>query len=106
MNVTRNVILDLLPLYVADEVSEDTRALIEDYLETDPDLAKVAEETAAMDKPEAIPVPLSREDKMEAYEEARRQLFHRTLIWASVIAFTVLSFLALALLAYFMLVSS
>jgi len=106
MNITRNVILDLLPLYVAGEVSADTRALVEEYLETDPDLARVAEETAAMDKTEAIPVALSREDQMKAYEEAKRLLFRRTLIWASVIAFTVLSFLALALLAYFMLVSS
>ena len=34
--VTRGVILDLLPLYLADEVSTDTRRLVECYLETDP----------------------------------------------------------------------
>ncbi|GAH31500.1 unnamed protein product, partial [marine sediment metagenome] len=45
MKITRNVILDLLPLYLADEVSEDTRALIEKYLKTDPQLAKVAKQS-------------------------------------------------------------
>jgi len=106
MKITRDVILDLLPLYVADEVSADTRDLVEAYLETDPDLARIAEETAAMDVQKEIPVPLSKEDRMEAYEEAKRLLFHRTLIWAGVIAFIVLSFLGLAFLAYMMLVSS
>jgi hypothetical protein len=39
MEITRNVILDLLPLYLADEVSDDTRLLVEKYLETNPELA-------------------------------------------------------------------
>jgi hypothetical protein len=40
MNVTREVILDLLPVYAAGEASEDTRALIEEYLQQDPELAR------------------------------------------------------------------
>jgi len=43
MEITREVILDLMPLYVADEVSEDTRKLVEAYLETDEDLKHLAE---------------------------------------------------------------
>jgi len=39
MNVTREVILDLLPLYLAGDVSPATRALVEEYLKQDPDLA-------------------------------------------------------------------
>lgn len=42
MKVTREVIYDLLPLYFAGEVSADTRALIEEFLQTDPDFAKMA----------------------------------------------------------------
>ena len=105
MEITRNVILDLLPLYLADEVSADTRALVENYLETDPELAKVAKESAAMELPEDIPVPLSKEDQMEAYKEAKRVLFQRTLIWAGLIAVGLLSCLGMALLAYFFQVS-
>ena len=39
MNVSRNVIHDLVPLYLADEASADTRALIEEFLAADPELA-------------------------------------------------------------------
>lgn len=40
MNVTREVILDLLPVYLSGEASVATRALIEDFLKQDPELAK------------------------------------------------------------------
>ena len=102
MEITRNVILDLLPLYLADEVSADTRALVEEFLETDPELAKVAKQSAAMESPEDIPIPLSKEDQMETYKEAKRLLFQRTVIWAVLIAFALLSCLGLALLAFFL----
>jgi len=99
MEITRNVILDLLPLYLAGEVSADTRTLVEKYLETDPELADVAERSAALELPEDIPVPLTEEDKMQAYREAKRFMFLRTVILALTISFTVLCILAMALLA-------
>jgi hypothetical protein len=40
MNVTREVILDLLPVYLAGEASPATRALIEEYMEQDKELAQ------------------------------------------------------------------
>jgi len=40
MNVTREVILDLLPVYLAGEASLATRALIEEYMEQDQELAQ------------------------------------------------------------------
>jgi hypothetical protein len=40
MNVTRDVILDLLPLYMEGEASRDSRNLVEEYLSRDPDLAR------------------------------------------------------------------
>lgn len=39
MNVTADVVKDLLPLYVAGEASADTKTLVEAYLRTDPQLA-------------------------------------------------------------------
>jgi len=86
MDITRNVILDLLPLYVAGEVSADTRALVEKYLETDPELANVAKQLEVMEKPRDIPVPLSQDDKMLAYKQARRQRLLITLIIAGAIS--------------------
>jgi len=40
MNVAREVILDLLPLYIAGEASPASRALVEEHLKHDPDLAE------------------------------------------------------------------
>ena len=40
MNLAREVILDLLPVYLAGEASPATRALIEEYMEQDPELAE------------------------------------------------------------------
>ena len=86
MNITRNVILDLLPLYLADEVSTDTRALVEKYLETDSELANVAKQLAAMEKPKDIPAPISQNDKMKAYKKARRLKILYTIILAGVLS--------------------
>ena len=46
MNVTREVILDLLPLYLSGEASPATRALVEEWLAQDPELARRAREAA------------------------------------------------------------
>lgn len=104
MEITRNVILDLMPLYMANEVSADTRALVEKYLETDPELAKIANQSAVMGLSEDIPIPLTEEDKMEAYREAKQLLFRRTVVWAALAAFGLLSCLGIVFLVYFMLV--
>jgi anti-sigma factor RsiW len=48
MQVTQDVILDLLPLYIADEVSPDTRALVVEFLARHPELAEhVRQQTLA-----------------------------------------------------------
>ena len=90
MEITRNVILDLLPLYSANEVSADTRALVEKYLETDPELANIAKQLAAMEKPGDIPVPLSQDDEMKAYKKARQLKIIFTIILAGAISIILL----------------
>ena len=106
MEVTRNVILDLLPLYLAGEVSPDSRKLVEKYLQTDPELARLAERTAAINLSEDVPVPLTQEDQMEAYKEAKKMMFWRTVIVAVLIAFGLVFVLVMALAAGAFLYSS
>lgn len=43
MRITRDVVTDLLPLYVAGEASADTRELVEEYLLQDPGLQAQAD---------------------------------------------------------------
>ena len=40
MNVTKEVIIDLLPVYLAGEASLATRVLVEEFLAQDPELAQ------------------------------------------------------------------
>ena len=44
MNITREIVKDLLPLYAAGEASEETRAAVEEWLRADPELARVVRE--------------------------------------------------------------
>ena len=106
MEITRNVILDLIPLYLADEVSADSRALIEDFLITDQELANVVNRTSALELQKDIPAPLTKEDEMEAYKEAKRLMTQRTIIIALIISVVVLSLLGMVWLAVFFLTSA
>jgi hypothetical protein len=44
MKITRNVITDLLPVYLSGEASPDTKALIDEFLRTDPEFSGHVEE--------------------------------------------------------------
>ncbi len=85
MNVTKDVILDLLPLYFSDEASPDTRVLVEEHLQQDPELARLAEEgRARLSGPP--PPPVNPDAQALAYSEAKRQIANRVITLAIVIA--------------------
>jgi len=87
MEITREVIIDLLPLYLADEVSTNTRALIEKYLDTDPELAKhVRQQKEAMELLGDIPVPLTEEAQLKAYKKSKMILYITIVILALLMA--------------------
>ena len=106
MEVTRDVILDLLPLYMAGEVSADSHQLVEKYLQTDPELARLVERTAAINLTNEVPVPLTQEDQMEAYKEAKRVMFWRTVVISGLIVFGLMFVLVIVLVAGAFLYSS
>ena len=99
MEITRDIIIDLLPLYVADEASADTKNLVSEYLQHDSELAEMARQYGTMELPEDTPVPLTKEDKMQAFKEAKRLMFLRTIILASIIAGSIIAAMLLAVLA-------
>jgi hypothetical protein len=47
MNVTREVIYDLLPGYFSGDICPDTRALVEEFLRNDPEFSKMMERVRA-----------------------------------------------------------
>jgi hypothetical protein len=46
MNVTREVVTDLLPIYFSGEASGDTKVLVEDYFRQDPEFERIARNAA------------------------------------------------------------
>jgi anti-sigma factor RsiW len=91
-DVTNNVILDLLPLYLAGEVSEDTAALVKKHLESDPELAETAKEMAKADSLGKVPIPFKRDTAMETYQEAKKWMTIRTLGLAAIVALVLICF--------------
>ena len=85
MAVTRDVIMDLLPLYLSEEASPDSRALVKEHLDKDPELAQVA--TQWKDRlPEPPPVQVNPDAQAIAFQEAKRQIANRVITLAIVIA--------------------
>lgn len=89
--VTRDVILDLLPLYLADEVSEPTRQLVVYHLENDPKLAKLVQQTAdsahALHLPaervkDLLKQPTEKEIEMQSFEKTKRFMFQQSFFMA------------------------
>ena len=105
MDVTKNVILDLLPLYIAGEVSSETRKLVEEYMEEDPEIERIVEKSIAMELEQDVPVPLRQEDEMETYKAAKVALYKRIMTLAVIIAVVLMALGSVALWMVFFLVS-
>jgi anti-sigma factor RsiW len=94
-HVTRDVITDLLPLYLAGEASAGSRALVEDYLRQHPDFAaqtrEHAEQSAALLSAIATP-SLAEAHEKAAFERTRRFNRYRSWIMGLAIAFSLVPF--------------
>src|SRR5262245_31023492 len=88
MNVTREVILDLLPVYLSGEASPATRALIEEYLKQDPELAERIRLRWVENLAQAAPSGLPPDLELRSLKRTRRILFWLRWSFAMAIAFT------------------
>jgi hypothetical protein len=77
MKVTRDVILDLWPVYESGEASAETRALVEQFLRDDPEFAElVRSRTPLASRPQSVP-ELSRDHELETLRRTQRLLLLR-----------------------------
>jgi anti-sigma factor RsiW len=98
MKITRDVIYDLLPAYFANEVSADTRALIEEFFATDQEFGRMAArfQTLLDDKRRHPQPETDAAREREAFDRARLaadlQVKARTaaLVWAAAGLFALL----------------
>lgn len=92
MNVTREVILDLLPIYLAGEASPATRALIEEYLKQDAELAERIRLQWAESLATAVPSALPPDLELRSFRRTRNLLGWQKWLFGLGICFTALSF--------------
>lgn len=88
MKVTKDVVKDLLTVYLAGEATPDTRALVEEWLRTDPDLARQAEQARGLSLPAAPALPPTVEKR--ALDRTRRHLRWRSVLLGFTIYVTTL----------------
>lgn len=95
MNVTRDVITDLLPLYLSGEASAGTQALLEEYLRENPEFASTVREATERGAAllESTPVGAPSSDREKAtLERVRRFNRRRTLLLALTFGFALTLF--------------
>jgi ferric-dicitrate binding protein FerR (iron transport regulator) len=91
MNVTKEIINDLIPLYVANECSPDTRALVDEYLQRNPQQTEEIRRAMETSIPEAAPSAKNL-DEVRSFREARRRLRRRSRVMAFAIFFSLAPF--------------
>ncbi len=95
MNVTRDVILDLWPMYEAGEASGDTKALVESYLAGDKDLAGLlrrASEAAARGLNGRAHASPAADGERRVVAETRRRLGRQRWLTGAAVFVTLLPF--------------
>ena len=88
MQVTRDIVIDLLPLYQSGEASTDTRAAIEEFLRRDPSLAQMANQDAGP----IVPPTAASELERRTVTQTRAAIRRRSWILAVAIFGTLLPF--------------
>jgi hypothetical protein len=73
MKITRDVISDLWPLYESGEASDDTRHLIDDFLEHDREFANLVRESPDRFRSDDLP-PLTPEKEIKTIQMTKRFL--------------------------------
>lgn len=90
MKVTREVITDLLPAYLSNEASADTRALVEEFLRQDPEFAMLVKEKKSEELLGRLPgTPLPKDHERETLIRTKNLLQWRAHWLALAIMFTV-----------------
>jgi hypothetical protein len=91
MKVTRDVITDLLPAYLSNEASADTRVLVEEFFKQDPEFAELAKEKKTEELLGKLPVnPLPEDHERETLIRTKNMLKWRAHWLIMAILFTLM----------------
>lgn len=89
MKVTRDVIYDLLPGYFSGDISPDTRVLVDEFLEQDPEFRRMMERFRTMfgDAQGGMAPAVARPAETVTFERARAVLHKRSELRGYTVAF-------------------
>jgi hypothetical protein len=90
MNITREVMTDLLPVYFSGEASEDTKQLVEIYFRENPDFERIARRAAMpleqLRRTASVAAEAEREKR--DLQWARKEFFRRRVVFGVALIFT------------------
>jgi ferric-dicitrate binding protein FerR (iron transport regulator) len=93
MNITRDVVIDLLPVYESGEASADTQRLVDEFLKQDTEFARIVRAARAVPATsKATSAPVANAERT-ALERTRRALHRRNWTVALAIFFSMVPFI-------------
>ena len=100
MKISRNIIIDLLPNYLAGEASEETQLLIAEAIEEDENLASLIKTMKEIDLKDDDLQTMPRDRSMNTFVEIKRLLLWRTIGLALIFSFLFLCIFLASIVAY------
>jgi len=88
MKVTRDVVMDLWPLYLAGEASQDTRDLIDEFLKQDTEFANMRAKNDEQNPLKPVAINLPPDIEARSFARTRRGLQGRSVFRILALAFT------------------
>ncbi|MBK7181315.1 MAG: hypothetical protein IPH82_29745 [Chloroflexi bacterium] len=88
MDIPRHLIIDLLPSYLADEISDSTRSVIEQALQQDDELRTLLNKNVILD--DDVPINLTKDDEMKSFQRTKQLMNQQSLLMAVAFFLTLL----------------
>jgi hypothetical protein len=92
MTITKEIITDLMPLYLSGECSRDTKALIEEFFRGNPNFAEQIKKISAVTLPGRAFPPPAQDEELKILRRTRKLLRIRSYALGFAIVFTLAPF--------------
>ena len=92
MKITEDIINDLLPLYLSDECSDDTKRAVSEYLAVHPEFAENVRGISTAALPTDFAAELTANDEMRTLKRTQSLIRRKTYLMAGAIFFSLIPF--------------
>ncbi len=92
MKITESIINDLLPLYLSDECSDDTKRVVTEYLAAHPEFAEKMRGISDTKLPNDFAAKLTANDELKTLKRTQQLIRRKTYLMAGAIFFSLIPF--------------